>query len=64
MSAKSCCVKVKNCSGKLSGMAESQMFLIEESANFSPELEKEIAEFWDKVLYKAEKIQQKLFDAQ
>lgn len=49
MSAKSCCVKVKNCGGKEGGQSESLMFVIELAGEkLTPELEKKISKHYDR----------------
>ncbi len=65
MSFKDCCIKVKNCSGLLKGMSESQVQLIEDAGeNLSPELEREINDYWDKTIKKGKKLEKKLKDAE
>lgn len=63
MSNKACCVKIKNCSGKLGGMFESQMFLIETAPKeIGEKLEAEINALFDEAITRAEKLEAKLFE--
>lgn len=63
MSNKACCVKIKNCSGKLKGMAESQAFLVEKAPKeIGEKLENRIKTFWDETLEEAANIEKQLFE--
>ena len=61
MSAKDCCIKVKNCSGLTSGIASGQVGLIEGlQAELPASLERKIAKFWDDTVQNAKALQTEL----